>query len=676
MRGQVVVQKKGGKGKVILAFILGILLGIIMVFAAVGGAVYFALNGSIDSIFGMAGLDNGKGEDGRNKYVNTDTENGGAKTVLELVQKIIEMAGNYQNLTIGEIDKLVPATHGLVEQLLNFIGDYVEVSYDELSVIKFSEFGPYVQDLVLDLQPAKFIDATGTAGSMQKILEMVLYGVEANYVESPEGDLLPLYVDNFKCVDGHYFREEDDARLPASLEQYIIDESAGDLFDVFYYYYEMPGTEMRYFVAERDSVDVTKFYFTAQNMTSATAHNYSDLYSESTAEATGNYYNDKNGVKQVIEPITIRSLMYGGTDALNKVLVVEMLGEDGGIIADIFGDTTLGQLISGDINLDEMIENLKIPSILDISADQPIIAYLGYGITDVKQETNDTWSAKYKDDYGKYNCTVKVDDGGYITSVSYVNNEGDTVELGGTTVGEISDRIDGLMNDMTLGELLNITDDSNIILNAIKDATINTIDETIQQLTLNELYADEAYKNPAVDGSQAKRRRAVSAEEYATLSASEKDECIIFDKGYLYYVEVDGSYKYYNYDNSTNGRLGKLDSLSDAGQPVYTYGKTYFIWRLLFTDKVGDTDDEKALDLNGIAGLISDISSKIMNATLYELDELGIIDFEQDDLDLVVDNNGTPGDDSDDTHLGDLKLNEALDTLIDLVEQFGRFMGS
>ena len=60
------------KGFSFLSFFLGILLGIILIVGAVGGAVYFALSSSVDTVLSIFGVDNSKDEEGKNQVINTD----------------------------------------------------------------------------------------------------------------------------------------------------------------------------------------------------------------------------------------------------------------------------------------------------------------------------------------------------------------------------------------------------------------------------------------------------------------------------------------------------------------------------------------------------------------------------------------------------------------------------
>lgn len=686
MKGNKIQRKRGGKASAVLSFFIGLLFGIIVILGALGGGVYFLLTGKIDNILSFVGVDNSKNKNGDNKYINTDPDDGGVETLLDLISKIYTMAGDYKNLTLGQIDELVPSTRGLVERLADSIAKYVEIDYAELREVKFSRLGNYFQEIALDIQPAVFLEDQ----KINLIMEMVLCGVEANYVTDPSsGNKYPLFVDSY-AYDSEaqaYKRVGDDEPLNPSQEKYIVQKSANSsMYDLFFFSYDLEAEEKEYFIAERDPDNVMNFFTTEEPYGC----------NEEIAELTGNFYYDNNGEKQIVDPVTVRSLMDGdGMGALDRKLLLELISDSGNhdeLMNELLGDITLGDFLSGKVDMQERIDSMAITLLMDIEADDAIMSYLGYGITKVARNTQtDEWTAMVKLEDGTVkDCMLAVDENGKITDV-YYDLDGQEVHIGGTTVGEIGSRMKGLMEDMTVGELINLSDDNNIILNALKDSTINNIGKTIEALTLNELYADEIYKhvvyvdenndgqadkdndgNPIVDEVKvAKLRIAVKSLDDIPAGA-DPDDYVLFHRGYIYYR--DG--RLVNAENDKdNGKLTPEefgDGKVDGELVYYTYGATNSLWRLLLGEKT-ETDgekyiDEKVLSLNSIGDIITNVSTKITGSTLRELDEAGIIDFKTADLELVVDNRGTPDDESDDIKLGDLELIDALTTLIEMLQ--------
>ena len=122
----------GRRGFSFLSFILGILIGIILVIGSVAGAAYYVLSGKIDDVMNTVGMPN-KDEDGNNVYINTDKENGGVETLLELVTKVGELMSDTGSLSVGKVEKLVPAVSGFVDGIHETLAGFVEIDREEFA---------------------------------------------------------------------------------------------------------------------------------------------------------------------------------------------------------------------------------------------------------------------------------------------------------------------------------------------------------------------------------------------------------------------------------------------------------------------------------------------------------------------------------------------------------------
>ena len=141
----------------------------------------------------MVGVDNSKDENGNQPIINTDAENGGASTFLELFAKVGAFASDFNNLSVGEVENLVPAVRGMVDGVHEAVSQYVEMDRSELTEVKFGEFGEFVQDKVLAIQPASLMDAFGMGESLNNpIFKAVFFGAEAKYVDGGESKY-PVY---------------------------------------------------------------------------------------------------------------------------------------------------------------------------------------------------------------------------------------------------------------------------------------------------------------------------------------------------------------------------------------------------------------------------------------------------------------------------------------------------
>lgn len=501
MKGnKVVVKKRGGS---LLAFILGILMGIILVIGSVVGVGYYVLNTDLDTLFDKIGVDNGPDENGDNTIINTDPDKGGAETILDLVIKLYTMVTDPANLTIGQIDNLVPAAGGLVDQVVSALEKYVEIDVEELSATKFGDFGEYLRGVIMDIRPSAFLDDLnlGGDGALNQIIDLLLCGVESKYV-TDDGNNIPLYIDSF-TQNGGFERVGDGASLPIYLNDYAVEGRDGVTF--YIYHYEYAG---RHFVAEK-----------AENEFTPTADEYT-LYKADLAKPSGNYYVDGDGERIYTDPITIGSLIDGGgMGALEDLPLVDLLGtiasddeQNQKLIYAILGDITVGDFMNGTVDFNSTIQNIKIGDIIqangnriletlgkytigelstameeitigdliEIPVSNAIMVYLGYGITDVT-ENDGGYTATYTVDDVRYDVTVEVVDG-IITSAYYVEN-GETVYLG-TTINGISGVIDELTMRVPIGDLIDLGDSP--ILQKLGKYTLGNISQAMDELVISD----------------------------------------------------------------------------------------------------------------------------------------------------------------------------------------------
>lgn len=290
-------------------------------------------------------------------------------------------------------------------------------------------------------------------------------------------------------------------------------------------------------------------------------------------------------------------------------------------------------------NVGDAIDEVVLADVLtvDTGADSfELMAYMVYGINNitpvqspayieidgvqVEYRYTATYHYLYEEggDIKTQECDayVAVDSEGVISAVYYALAEGGYGECG-TRLDDVSTRIDGLMNDLTIGELIEI-DEDNTILNAISGATISTLDETINALSIQELFAKDIYgvETP------------YEVIESGTAGAGE----ITFDSSYLYY--------YYNSENelvfvnsesgSGSGSLGHLEEFTDAYGTLYTYGPTAGAWSLLLYGDYDETESgsdigEKVYTINNVAQMQANVIENIGSCSLFDFYEMGVI---------------------------------------------------
>lgn len=285
-------------------------------------------------------------------------------------------------------------------------------------------------------------------------------------------------------------------------------------------------------------------------------------------------------------------------------------------------------------NVGDAIDEVVLADVLtvDTGADSfELMAYMVYGINNITPvqspayieidgvQVEYRYTATYHylyEEGGDIKAYVAVDSEGVISAVYYALVEGGYGECG-TRLNDVSTRIDGLMNDLTIGELIEI-DEDNTILNAISGATISTLDETINALSIQELFAKDIYgvETP------------YEVIESGTAGAGE----IAFDSSYLYY--------YYNSENelvfvnsesgSGSGSLGHLEEFTDEYGTLYTYGPTAGAWSLLLYGDYDETESgsdigEKVYTINNVAQMQANVIENIGSCSLFDFYEMGVI---------------------------------------------------
>ena len=289
-------------------------------------------------------------------------------------------------------------------------------------------------------------------------------------------------------------------------------------------------------------------------------------------------------------------------------------------------------------NVGDAIDEVVLADVLtvDTGADSfELMAYMVYGINNitpvqspayieidgvqVEYRYTATYHYLYEEggDIKTQECDayVTVDSEGVISAVYYALAEGGYGECG-TRLNDVSTRIDGLMTDLTIGELIEI-DEDNTILNAISGATISTLDETINALSIQELFAKDIYgvETP-----------------YKVIESGEAEGKIAFDSSYLYY--------YYNSENelvfvnsesgSGSGSLGHLEEFTDEYGTLYTYGPTAGAWSLLLYGDYDETESgsdigEKVYTINNVAQMQANVIENIGSCSLFDFYEMGVI---------------------------------------------------
>lgn len=214
-----------------------------------------------------------------------------------------------------------------------------------------------------------------------------------------------------------------------------------------------------------------------------------------------NYFYDNAGNMVEYDPLLIYDLLVNPCASLYSVYVSELFGEeesgdseDVKTVKELLGDTTLGELLEGGANLKDDINEIEISRFIDVSAKDSVMAYIGYGITGVTAQSgtdsgkNYGYTAYCNTEAGKTLCYVS-EKNGKISEVWYGAGD-ETVQVKGTKIGDISARFENLKEDMTIGEIITISDSDSKILQLIKDTPLSGLDGKIQSLTVGDMFSD------------------------------------------------------------------------------------------------------------------------------------------------------------------------------------------
>lgn len=327
--------------------------------------------------------------------------------------------------------------------------------------------------------------------------------------------------------------------------------------------------------------------------------------------------------------------------------------------------------------LDSVIDNLEIGLVLDVAADDAVKAYMAYGITQVTATQDPlVYTAVYNrtDEDGTAHslpCTVYVNNESekLITAVTL---DGSGEVLGTATIDDLEPRVDGMTSVLTIGDIVPVSDEDGI-LSFIKDSTIDDLEETINNLAVQDFYAEDIYAGyywamatQYVEGNVYYTRALdVAGENYVYTEAVGLTEEefyaapgtyfeqvprewfeVVADnaQGDLTKLEFDPSYLYYTYDEQTgeysivdagtgdvrdNGKLTQeqFEAGVAGGTTYYTRGRAQGVWYLLLGVKDDETGklSERLYTINDMGDMMENATQNMSESTLWDLYEAGII---------------------------------------------------
>ena len=400
---------------------------------------------------------------------------------------------------------------------------------------------------------------------------------------------------------------------------------------------------------------------------------------------------------------------------------------------DGFKTAVHGTTVSGlSDRISSLTDKLTLPDVLDIKADQSITAYVGYGITHIAEVTGKEHSheAKYNLNGTEVDCYITTDDNGKITSVWYMDGESKKY-ISGTSISKLPERIDGISNDLTLSDVMDISEDDSIlwalkdskiselgadvkklkikdvldkedveksmILKQLVNSSIDGLSDSIDALSMQIIYCKEIYNLPE-DCDPFEVVPFVAGKEYfitekgadnkvnfvsvGIVSQADFDnrgrtnyyvkneeggyDLAGFSAEWLYYVKEGDGIKLVDSENTNEDLRGKLTAMPADGK-YYSYGFANGMWKLIVYRRTETENTEKAYTLNNFGTMINNCTVNIYNATLFELQDAGIIADDQNLNKTLVwyskESDGTYTR-HDDEKLGDITLKRLIDIVL------------
>ena len=462
----------------IIAFLLGFIFAILVEIGAIFGVYAFVTSASLDTILGAIGVNNKDGDD--YIYINTDSSNGGAGTVgelLEMLKGYLFSDGSTMDFpvlgkSLDDIGNLLPIVQRtLAEKLYPVVEEYVDIEWDEFEKIPLTEMPQFLSETVMSIRPAKLLEKLGMSGLVGEdanvIVSALLAGAEFEYATTSDGLKFPVYYDTYVYDDGpgDYYRTEsadNQSAFPHNIPQsYLYDADVktanGDKeYRLYFIPCRLKGSTLSdaqlsddkdhiydantTFLAVRYDVDGDEYVL---DLSDISAIEYPDYYGLNNLDRTGNFYYTNGGEEMQVYPVTLAT--FSDPDevfkSLNCLRITQLM--DGDIIAALFGTHTVGELIDGKLDIDSCVSNLTLAKVMSVDPENSLMAYLGYGLTGVKGDGHGGYSGFVDVDGVSTECTVVVENN-EIKRVYYINGSGEKVEVAGTKVSEVADVATGM----------------------------------------------------------------------------------------------------------------------------------------------------------------------------------------------------------------------------------------
>ena len=337
-------------------------------------------------------------------------------------------------------------------------------------------------------------------------------------------------------------------------------------------------------------------------------------------------------------------------DGEDEQVVTVVLDEDGKYIYEVEG--VEGVKVK---DVAALANNMPITVLMDVNVDEPIMAYLAYGVTGIREQNvgeGFRYVGKVKVGGEDRECFIATEENGgsvKITSVIYYDDEGNRVFVGGTKVNNVATRVSGFADDLTVGDVLGLDGDESRLLSAIKDTKLSGMADRMEELTVGEIISPEELAKSSMlrqlEGTKVTELstaidklfiQSVYAEEvYGVGKNADPALADEYNAEWLYYVKDGDAYVLDHTladaetdDTAKDDALGHITSEQFASGTYYTYGGAKGMWRLVLYKN----GREKAYTMNNFNNMVAACADSVNDATLSELAKAGVVNATEEQL--------------------------------------------
>lgn len=130
-----------------------------------------------------------------------------------------------------------------------------------------------------------------------------------------------------------------------------------------------------------------------------------------------NYFRDNDGNFVDLNPLTLRDIVNDPFTPLDYVPLTDVVGENSDIAYDIFGNTSLGALMRGEVDFDELVNDMEVGTFVNnVAPSNKVMAYIVYKLSDLERKDNGEYTAIF-DKYGENKAVTVTVENGYISGV-------------------------------------------------------------------------------------------------------------------------------------------------------------------------------------------------------------------------------------------------------------------